>query len=272
MGGAGRKIHIQLFDINGHVRGALGAVQHHHSAHRVGPCHDLFHRGTQAQHVGHHADGDQFGLGSDLFVQLLGGQVAVRAGVEVHELGTRCFRHPLPGHQIGVVLGHRDHDFVALMQEMQAITIGHQIQGFGGVLGEDDLIILGPKEPRHPVAGSFVGVGGTHGQLIHAPVGVGIVFLVVVQHGIQHLLGVLGGGGAVQIDQPIAVFVSGQNGEIFHPRIVLCGQHVSSSLLAASARTSSRRASSGIFSMAGAKRASTIRRRAWASFRPRERR
>ena len=74
--------------------------------------------------------------------------LAVRAGVEVHELGTRCFRHPLPGHQIGVVFGHRDHDFVALMQEMQAITIGHQIQGFGGVLGEDDLIILGPKEPR----------------------------------------------------------------------------------------------------------------------------
>ena len=48
--------------------------------------------------------------------------------------------------------------------------------------------------------------------------GVGIVFLVVMQHGIQHLLGVLGGGGAVQIDQPIAVFISGQNGGNLSPK------------------------------------------------------
>ena len=42
------------------------------------------------------------------------------------------------------------------------------------------------------------------GEVIHAPVGVGVVVGVVAGHGVQHLRGVLGGGGAVQISLAFA--------------------------------------------------------------------
>ena len=76
VGGAGRKVHVQLLHVHRHMGCALGAVQHHHGPYGVCPGHDGFHRGPQAQHVGHHAHGNQLGLGGDLLVQLLLGQIA----------------------------------------------------------------------------------------------------------------------------------------------------------------------------------------------------
>ena len=78
-----------------------------------------------------------------LFVQR---QAAVLTGVHIHQLCAGGFGHALPGHQVGVMLSHRDDDFIALMQKVHAVAVGHQVQRLGGVLGEDDLVILGVKE------------------------------------------------------------------------------------------------------------------------------
>ncbi len=116
-----------------------------------------------------------------------------------------------------MVLSHRDDDFIALMQKVHAVAVGDEVQALGGVLGKDDLVILGVKELGYGVASTLVGVGGTHGQLVHAAVGVRVLFRIVIDHRVQDLHGVLGRGGAVQIDKAIAVFVGRQDRKISRP-------------------------------------------------------
>ena len=215
--GAGCEIHVQLLHVYGGVGCALGAVQHHHSAHGVGALDDLLHGGAQAQHIGDHCNADQLGLGGNFLIQFVQRQAAVLTGVHIHQLCAGGFGHALPGHQVGVMLSHRDDDFIALMQKVHAVAVGHQIQRLGGVLGKDDLVILGVKELGYGVASTLVGIGGTHGQLVHAAMGVGVILIIVVHHGVQHLLGVLGGGGTVQINQAVAVLIGRQDREISRP-------------------------------------------------------
>ena len=217
VGGAGRKIHIQLLHVHGGVGCALGAVQHHHGTHGVGALDDLLHGGAQAQDVGNHRNTDQFRLIGNFLIQFVQRQAAVLAGVHIHQLGTGGFGHALPGHQVGVVLGHGDDDLIALMQKVHAVAVGYQVQCLGGVLGKDDLVILGVKELGHGMARTLVGIGGAHGQFVHAAMGVGVILIIVVHHSVQHLLGVLGGGGTVQIDQAVAVFIGRQDREISRP-------------------------------------------------------
>ena len=217
MGRAGGKIHIQFFDIHGGVGGALCAVQHHHSTHGMGALDDLLHGGTQAQHIGDHRHGDDLGLGGDLPVQFLGRQASVLAGIHIDELCAGGLGHALPRHHVGVMLCHRDNDLIALMQEMHAVAVGDQVQALGRVLGKDDLIVLGVEELRHGMARTLMGIGGTHRQLVNAAVGVCVLFIIVVDHRVQNLRGVLGGGGAVQIDKAFAVFIGSQNGKISRP-------------------------------------------------------
>jgi len=123
----------------------------------------------------------------------------------------------LPRHHVGVMLGHGDDDFIALMQKIHAVAVGNEVQALRRVLGEHDLVVLCVKELRYGVTGSLVGVGGAHGQLVNAAVGVRVLFRIVIDHRVQDLHGVLGRGGAVQIDKAIAVFVGSQNRKISRP-------------------------------------------------------
>ena len=115
------------------------------------------------------------------------------------------------------MLRHGDDNFIALVQEIHAVAVGDQVQALGRVLGKDDLIVLGVEELRYGMARTLVGIGGTHRQLVNAAVGVCVLFIIVVDHRVQNLRGVLGGGGAVQIDKALAVFIGSQNGEISRP-------------------------------------------------------
>ena len=182
VGRAGRKIHVQLLDVHGGVGRALGAVQHDDSAHGVGTLHNFFYRRAQTQHVRDHRHGDDLRLGGDFFVQLLGGQAAVLAGIHINQLCAGGLGHALPRHHVGVVLGHGDDDFIALMQKIHAVAVGDEVQALRRVLGEHDLVVLCVKELRYGVAGSLMGVGGAHGQLVNAAVGVRVLFRIVIDH------------------------------------------------------------------------------------------
>ena len=83
---------------------------------------------------------------------------------------------------VGVVLGHGDDDFIALMQKIHAVAVGDEVQALRRVLGEHDLVVLCVKKLRYGVAGSLVGVGGAHGQLVNAAVGVRVLFRIVIDH------------------------------------------------------------------------------------------
>ena len=63
------------------------------------------------------------------------------------------------------MLGHGNDDFVAFVQEIHAVAVRDKVQALRRVLGEHNFVVLGIKELRHVMAGTLVGVGGTHGQL-----------------------------------------------------------------------------------------------------------
>ena len=71
----------------------------------------------------------------------------------------------MPGDDIGVVLHLGEQDLVTGL-EVGAQTRGHQVDGLGPALGEDDLGRLGPDEPRYRLAGALVGLGGLVGERV----------------------------------------------------------------------------------------------------------
>ena len=121
----------------------------------------------------------------------------------------------LPGHDIGVVLHAGDDDFVAGPDPLAAETAGHQVDAFGGVAGEDDLLNAGgiQKSPYF-LPRAFVGAGGAFRQQMDAAMDVGVIAAVTLADGVDHRLGFLHRGGVVQIDQRLAVDPLAQNGKI----------------------------------------------------------
>ena len=56
----------------------------------------------------------------------------------------------------------------------------HQVDRLGGAADEDDLLGVGPQEPRHRLPGTLVGIGRPGGQLVRGAVDVGVLVLVEV--------------------------------------------------------------------------------------------
>ena len=86
-----------------------------------------------------------------------------------------------------------------------AHRVGHQVETFGGVLGEDDLGELRADERGDPVARRLVEVGRLLGDLVRAAVHGGVVPLVELALGVENLARLLRGGAAVEVDEPAAV-------------------------------------------------------------------
>lgn len=53
----------------------------------------------------------------------------------------RLLAHDLPRHQVAVVLEHGDDDFVSRFQVGNPPRVRHEVDGFAGVAGEDDLAV-----------------------------------------------------------------------------------------------------------------------------------
>jgi hypothetical protein len=84
-----------------------------------------------------------------------------------------------------VVLHLGDDDLVARAERQH---VGHQVERLGGVLREDDLArIGGANEGRDLDPGAFVERRRLFGEGVDSAVDVGVVVLVVVAHGIEHL-------------------------------------------------------------------------------------
>jgi hypothetical protein len=105
-----------------------------------------------------------------------------------------------------VVLEAGDQDLVPGADILPPMRLRHQVDGFGGAPDEHDLTALRrAHEPLHPGPSFLVGVGREHRELVHAPVDVGVVALVDVALGVDHRLGFLGAGRAVEVDERLPV-------------------------------------------------------------------
>src|SRR5829696_1649752 len=108
----------------------------------------------------------------------------------------------MPGYEVGVVLGLGEQDLVAFAQVLAAPGVSDKVYGFGRAAGEDQAPdVRRAQKPSHPLAGAFVEGRGLLGQAVDTAVDVGVVLLVVVVEGVQHLPRFLGGRGVVEVDK-----------------------------------------------------------------------
>ena len=128
--------------------------------------------------------------------------------------GAAALAVEMPGHDVGVVLEDGEHDLVALVDHQAAKALGHEIDGLGGVAGEDQLI-LGRRieKTAHAFAGILEALGCRVGKEMQAAMDVGIFLGVALHDGIKHGLGLLRRGGVVEIDQGLAIDLAGRGWE-----------------------------------------------------------
>ena len=223
MAGEDVKVAVDIPDIDRQMHGGLAAVDQHRDAARVGNFDDLLDRNDGAERVRHLRDRDQFGARRQRLLEFLDGEIALVVDIDPFDDGAVTFPEEMPGHDVGMVLHDREHDFVAGLDV--GLTPGrcHEIDRLGGVAGEDDLFCApGVKEFLDLGPSTFISLGRRIGEEMQPAMHVGVFGGVGLPHAIEHHGRLLRGRGVVQIDQRLAINLERQRGKIFpHPRHVV---------------------------------------------------
>ena len=209
--GKGEKIDAEVPDVHGLVRRALRAVGDEDRAVAAAQFGKSFEIVFHAQHVGNVRHRRQPRARRQRRGERFRRQGAVRRAVGEFQRRAGSSRDLLPRQQIAVMLHDADEDLVAGAQKVHAVAVGHEVQALGGVAREDDLLGRGGvDELLHGRARVFVNLGRRHAQPVKAAQRVGVAFLVIIAHGVQHALWFLRRRRVVEIDQ----FLIGKNRKV----------------------------------------------------------
>ena len=126
MSGKGIEIGIQALYIHLLMRRTLCSVYDDHGSVCMGKLRYLVDRSRHTIHVGCHGDRNQLCARSDLRKLLLRKR-AFGIRLEIDQLCPCLLCHHLPGQDIAVMLHHRKHDLVALLQLCKPVGIGHKV-------------------------------------------------------------------------------------------------------------------------------------------------
>mmetsp|Transcript_34857 Transcript_34857/g.76049 ORF Transcript_34857/g.76049 Transcript_34857/m.76049 type:complete len:240 (+) Transcript_34857:804-1523(+) len=132
------------------------------------------------------------------------------------ELHSGLFGKHLPRDYVGVVLhGCRD-DLISGLELRPGPRPCHQVDGLGGVSGEDDLYrVAGSDEFGHLRPGTLEGIRGPDGEGVHPSVHVAVVLAVEARHLLEDAPRLVRGGRVVQVDQWHArSYLLGERGEV----------------------------------------------------------
>jgi hypothetical protein len=114
-----------------------------------------------------------------------------------------------------MVLHDREHDLIAGLDAFAAEGIGDEVDGFGGVAGEDDFFLAGGvEEGAHLLARILVRLGRGIGEVMQSAMHIGVFGGVGVRDAFQHRAWLLRRGGVVEIDERLAVDLHGEDGKI----------------------------------------------------------
>ena len=220
MPGKGQEITVHLFDCRGQVRHGLGTIDQKQCPGRVGELADLAHRVHRTQHVGDVRQADQLGaLGKRPF-QFLQVQRTLIVDVEELEHDPLAIPNHLPGHQVGMVLGHGEQHLISrgkahLVAPSAQQRIGDQVDPLCAVAHKDDLsLIFGADKASHVLMGLQVKVGRLLSEQVGRAVDVPVIGLVEGTEGIEHLAWLLCGRCVVQVDQLSSADLPPQDREI----------------------------------------------------------
>ncbi len=160
-----------------------------------------------AEHVGDPRQRDDSRLLGDELIDVRQVQPTLVGDTEPAQLRSRALRELLPRHDIGVVLHLGDHDLVILADATGvAQHPGHQVERFGGVLGEHDFFTARSTDERGDLrTGVLEGLTGLSAELVHRASDIGVVIAVVIVDRVDDARRLLRGVGAVEVDQRFVV-------------------------------------------------------------------
>ena len=206
VGGADEKVGVYGRHINRLVGQALAGIHEHTGANGMG-CGDHLIQGIAAtEGIADVHQAHQSGALIELGPEILQIQLTGFGDAHMAQHAAGALRQQLPGHQVAVVLHHREENFVPLLEVGVTPGARHQIDGFAGIAGEDNLAGTGrTHEGRRRAAGRLKGIGGTGTELVRTAMHVGVVAAVVLLQRFEHLTGLLAGGSVIEIDQRAAI-------------------------------------------------------------------
>ena len=216
MAGENEEITANFLNVQRLMSGALRGIDQRHNAAGAGAGAEFDHRVNRTEGVGNVGESKQFDIAGEPFVDAAHiEEAAITRDWQVNKLNTDFIRQELPRDNVAMVLHLGEEDLVAALEKFISPGMGDEIDALGRAPGEDDLIDA-PRieELRGPGTGSFVGGTGAVTQLVDAAMHIGVVMLVIVQQGIDHLPGFLGRGRVVEIDEVVPIHLLVENGEI----------------------------------------------------------
>ena len=172
------------------------------------------HRVDGAQHIRGVRQCQHFHVGRHRRMQCRQIQCAIGQQFSHLEHSAGALGDQLPRHDIGVVLHARDQDAVTGLQARQCPGIRHQIDGKGGAAAQDQLVAADIEKARQLAACAFVRLGGLTAQRVHRTADIGIVMAIKIVGGVDHARRFLPGIGRIEIDQRLAVYLPGEQGEV----------------------------------------------------------
>ena len=121
----------------------------------------------------------------------------------------------MPRHDVRVVLESRDQDPVAFLEVGSSPALRHQVDALGAAAYEDHFPVRrGIDEAADRFACLLEPLGGGLGEPVHTAMDIRVLLLVEAAFGVDDLAGLLGTGGAVEIDQRAAAHVAREDGKV----------------------------------------------------------
>ena len=102
------------------------------------------------------------------------------------------------------MLGDGHQHFIARVNLRASVAVRHEVEAFGGITGEDDLLGM-PRADKgaHRLACRLDILGRRHAERIQTAQGIGVVGQIEIPLGIQHARGALRRRGVVDVDRLI---------------------------------------------------------------------
>ena len=206
-----------LLHIHLHVCHSLSAVDEHGDTVAVGNVDNLLHGIDGTERVGDMCAGHNTGMGREKSAIGIEVQDTFVAEWDDPQRGSRQFAGQLPWNNIGVMFHARHYHLVAGLEESTAKGRRHEIDALRRAAGEDNLVAAtGIDESLHLTTHALVPLRSLSRQIVGAAVNVAVKCQVVVGQRFNHCTWFLGGGGIVQINQPMIVYLCIEYRKIHH--------------------------------------------------------
>lgn len=202
MGGAHKEIHIQGRHIDGFVREALTGIHKHQGANSMRLRNDHLERITAAKGIADMHKAHQPGARAELGPEIVQIQFAGLGDADVAKHASGALRQLLPGHQVAVMLHHREQHLIAFAQVGISPGAGHEVDRLGGIAGKHNFAGTGSTdEISCDPSGSLERFRRPGTELVGTTVHVGVIQAVIVLKRLKHLTGLLTGRRVIQVDQ-----------------------------------------------------------------------